>query len=68
LNRAVELDLSSDGAIVSRSDTYRQMHRFDEAVADLNRAIGLDPSTSWVITHRGVTTEKWAGSMRRWPT
>jgi tetratricopeptide (TPR) repeat protein len=31
-------------AIASRGETYRLMKRYDEALADLNRAIKLDPA------------------------
>jgi tetratricopeptide (TPR) repeat protein len=31
------------------------MERYDEALADLNRAIELDPSAGWAIGSRGQT-------------
>ena len=31
------------------------MGRYDEALADLNRAIELDPSRDWIIADRGET-------------
>lgn len=41
--QAIELDFSADWAIAHRGETYRLMERYDEALADFNQAIGLDP-------------------------
>jgi tetratricopeptide (TPR) repeat protein len=40
--------------IAWRGETYTQLERYDEAVADLNRAIELDPSLDWAIAARGL--------------
>ena len=42
-------------AIASRGQTYRLMGRYDEALADLSRAIELDPGYAWAIAGRGQT-------------
>jgi len=36
-----------------RGETYRQMGRYEEAFADLNTAINLDPESAWAIGTRG---------------
>jgi len=35
--------------------TYREMERYEEALADLNRAVELDPSHAWAMAARGET-------------
>ena len=44
------------------------MGRYDEALADFNRAIELDPSDAWAIGSRGQTYRAWSAMTRRWPT
>jgi tetratricopeptide (TPR) repeat protein len=43
LDRAIELDAEYAWAIARRGETYREMERYDDALADFNRAIELDP-------------------------
>ena len=38
-----------------RGENYRLMERYDEALADFDRAIELDPKYAWAIGSRGVT-------------
>lgn len=38
-----------------RGRIYRQLVRYDEALADFTRAIDLDPKADWAIASRGVT-------------
>jgi tetratricopeptide (TPR) repeat protein len=38
-----------------RGETFRLMERYDEALADFNRAIELDPGRTWAIAGRGET-------------
>ena len=35
--------------------TYREMGRYEEALADFSRAIELDPGNAWAIAVRGET-------------
>ncbi|MBD3561261.1 tetratricopeptide repeat protein [Planktothrix sp. FACHB-1355] len=37
-----------------RGESYRQMKRYPEALADFNRAIALSPNYAWAYAHRGV--------------
>ncbi len=41
-------------ALEERGESHRQMGRHDEALADFNRAIELDPSGAWAIGCRGL--------------
>jgi len=38
-----------------RGETYENMERYDEALADFNRAIELDPEDAQTIANRGIT-------------
>jgi tetratricopeptide (TPR) repeat protein len=40
---------------VEHGETYRQMGRFEQALADFDKAIELDPSYQWAIGQRGET-------------
>ncbi|MFF8020057.1 tetratricopeptide repeat protein, partial [Streptomyces sp. NPDC007896] len=42
-------------AIAWRGQAYRALKRYDEALADFNRAIELDPNVDWIIAQRGWT-------------
>jgi tetratricopeptide (TPR) repeat protein len=42
-------------AIALRGETYRQMGKYEDALADFNRAIELDPNYAWAIARRGET-------------
>ena len=42
-------------AYKQRGEAYRLMERYDDALADFNRAIELDPSDDWAIGSRGQT-------------
>ena len=44
------------------------MGRYDEALADFNRAIELDPSSAWAIAGRGETYRAWGATTTRWLT
>ena len=45
------------------------MGRYEEALADFNRAIELDPDDAWAIGSRGQTYQADGAAMRRpWPT
>jgi len=39
--------------IASRGETYQSMERYEEALADFDRAIDLDPEVAWIIASRG---------------
>jgi tetratricopeptide (TPR) repeat protein len=39
--------------LARRGLTYREMERYEEGLADLNRAIGLKPDYDWAIAQRG---------------
>ncbi|MFB2970728.1 tetratricopeptide repeat protein [Aerosakkonema sp. BLCC-F183] len=41
-------------AFAQRGESYRQMKRYPEALADFNRAIALSPNYAWAYAHRGV--------------
>ena len=41
--------------IAHRGETYRQMDRYEQALADFDKGIELDPGWQWVIAHRGET-------------
>ena len=44
------------------------MGRYDEALADLNHAIELDPGYAWAIGSRGQTYRRWDATTRHSPT
>ena len=50
-------------AIGHRAIAYREQQRYDEAVADLNRAIGLDSAQAWLYAERGDLAEHVAGDV-----
>ncbi|MBC7252278.1 MAG: tetratricopeptide repeat protein, partial [Anaerolineae bacterium] len=41
--------------LARRGETYRLMEKYDEALADLNRAVELRPDLAWAIALRGET-------------
>lgn len=41
-----------------RGATYEDQRRFPEALADLERALALEPTYAWAIAHRGRTYEQ----------
>ena len=46
------------------------MRRYGEALADLDRAIGLDPSKDWAIASRGETylaMRRYGEALGHWP-
>jgi serine/threonine protein kinase len=45
--RAIELDPADPEPLEGRAETYRQLGRFDEAVADLEAGSALVPELSW---------------------
>lgn len=42
-NREIELDPGDALAVANRGETYQRMRRYDEALADFNRAVELNP-------------------------
>ena len=55
-------------AISHRGETYRLMGRYDEALADLNRAIELDPETPGQSEVAARPTGRWDATTTPWPT
>ncbi|RCJ41975.1 hypothetical protein A6770_35695 [Nostoc minutum NIES-26] len=53
LNRAIALNPNYQWVLARRGYTYRQMHRYSEALQDLDRAIELDPKDDWSLINRG---------------
>lgn len=51
----LDLDPDCAGALASRGETYRLLKRYNEALADFDRALKLDPSYAWAISRRGQT-------------
>jgi Flp pilus assembly protein TadD len=51
----LELDLTNAQAIAMRGVTHYATGRYDEAIADLTRAIQLDPSNSEYRSHLGTS-------------
>jgi tetratricopeptide (TPR) repeat protein len=50
------VELSPEWAsIATRGQVYQAMGRYEEAVADLTRAIDLDPELAWAVAERGET-------------
>ena len=43
------------GPLRNRGKTYRLMGKYDQALADFDRAIGLDEKYAWAIANRGIT-------------
>jgi tetratricopeptide (TPR) repeat protein len=51
--------------LAERGETYRLMGRYEEAVADLSRAIGLDPEHAWAFgMFRDVQRERLSAARR----
>jgi len=55
-------------ALADRGETLRRMGRFDEALADFDRAVELDPTDDWAFADRGDTVGPWNAMTRPWPT
>jgi tetratricopeptide (TPR) repeat protein len=56
--RPLKLDPDDAWAIGSRGQTYVALGRYDDAVADCNHAIDVDPRHDWALAQRGRTTSE----------
>ena len=41
-----------------RGETYRQLERYKEALADFNRAVVIEPKDDWYLYQRGITRRR----------